>query len=548
MDLQGVEIEKKYDVGLDAEVPALAELPGAKRVGEPRVDTLEAVYFDTHTHVLAARGITLRRRTGGADAGWHLKLAPEPATEEAPEGAPKGAPEEAKQSEDVAARAGQEPQRRREIHAPLGQPAVVPDSLMAHLMAYLRGNDVAPVVRLETRRTTYPLYGDDGVHLADLADDRVTSELLGEPEVPARQWREWELELVHGSAGLFPAAGEILAAAGARPAQHRSKLAKALALLGGHVGPLSPTGDAEPAAGSKSPGKKDPVSALLTAYLATQIHDILANDPGVRMEQPEALHDLRSASRRARSALAAYRRINNAATVQHLRDELKWLGQVLGTPRDADVMRDRLRSAAGGLPPGPASAAVKARLEDELTGSLDAAYRELQEALVSGRYYRLLDDLEAFRDHPPVRPEGAAPAGKAAAKVVAKAAKRLQRAAKTAKNARRGAEHETALHQVRKDAKRLRHVAESAAPVHRKRAEKIAKAAHRQQKILGEFHDSIVARDLLAKLATAPELPEDAASAFVTLHTRQVQLAADAEAKYWKARKKSRTVLQRGVI
>jgi CHAD domain-containing protein len=84
--------------------------------------------------------------------------------------------------------------------------------------------------------------------------------------------------------------------------------------------------------------------------------------------------------------------------------------------------------------------------------------------------------------------------------------------------------------------------------VHGKRARKIAKAAHRQQKILGDFHDSVVARDLLARLAVAPDLPEEVASAFVTLRTRQVQLAAEAEAKYWKARKKSRTVLRGKVL
>ena len=212
MASEDVEVEKKYDVGGEAEVPDLAGLPGVARVGEPRVDTLQAVYFDTERHALAARGITLRRRTGGADAGWHLKLPPEVSHEAEPASAP---------------------QRRRELHAPLGQPDVVPDSLLAHVLVYLRGDEPVPAVRLETRRTTYALYADDGVHLADLADDRVTAHVLGST-VPAsegartQQWREWELELVHGSPDLFPAAGELLASAGARPAGHASKLAKAL--------------------------------------------------------------------------------------------------------------------------------------------------------------------------------------------------------------------------------------------------------------------------------------------------------------------------------
>ena len=167
---------------------------------------------------------------------------------------------------------------------------------------------------------------------------------------------------------------------------------------------------------------------------------------------------------------------------------------------------------------------------------------------MSGRYFRLLDDLEAFRDHPPVRPQAEAPGRKVAAKLVDKAAKRLRRSHKAAKGARLGAPHETALHQVRKDAKRLRHVAEAAAPVHGKPAAKIAKAARRQQKILGELHDSVLARDLLSRLGTAPDLPEAVASAYATLGERQEELAAAAESKYRKAWRKSRKFLQRGVI
>jgi CHAD domain-containing protein len=281
--------------------------------------------------------------------------------------------------------------------------------------------------------------------------------------------------------------------------------------------------------------------------LAAQIDEMLANDPGVRLEQPETVHDLRSATRRARSALAAYRGFYSAVTVGRLRDELKWLGGMLGSPRDAEVMLERLRGHAAELPPGPASKAAADRLEEELGNTLDTALRKLQKTLLSERYFRLLDDLESFRDQPPTRPERAAPARKATGRLVRKAAKRLQRAARKAKRARRGAEHEETLHQVRKDAKRLRHVAESMVPVHGKRARKIANAAHQQQQILGDFQGSVVARDRLAGLAATSDLPGDVVSAFVTLHTRQIQLAAEAEAKYWRARKKSRRTLQRGV-
>lgn len=520
---QEVEIEKKYDVGEAAEVPPLTGVPGVARVGEPRTATLDAVYFDTGRHTLASRRMTLRRRTGDADAGWHLKL---------PAEAVPGA---------SGAAAGAAPQQRRELHEPLGQPDVVPDRLLAHLLAYLRGDDVIPVVRLETQRTTYPLYAEDGMHLADLADDRVTAELLGVTGGPSekQQWREWELELVHGSPGLFPGAETLLSGAGAVPAKYPSKLAKALAAGGQETPP------AETRAGV--PGKKASAAAVVTAYLGAQVGEILANDPRVRLEEPEAVHNMRSAARRARSALAAYKRLYAAVALRRLRDELKWLGQVLGKPRDAEVMLDRLRDHIDELEPGPAATAVKAQLEKDLGDTLDTAYRKLQGTLLSERYYRLLDDLEAFRDNPPARPKASDSGRRVGGKLVDKAAKRLRRAHMAAKNARRGDPHETALHQVRKDAKRLRHVAESVEPVHGKSAVKVAKAARKQQQVLGDFHDSVIARDLLAEFGAVPGLPEPVASAYITLHTRQVQLAADAEAKYLKARKKSKKRLKAGV-
>jgi CHAD domain-containing protein len=538
VDPQGVEIEKKYDVGDAAQVPPLDKVPGVARVGEPRTATLDAVYFDSDRHALASRRMTLRRRTGGADAGWHLKLPPEPSG-----GAAEGTADSA-------------PQQRRELQEPLGQPDVVPDRLLAHLHAYLRGDTVAPAVRLETQRTTYPMYAEDGTHLADLLDDRVSAELLGRADAPgggsggapgrapgaAQQWREWELELVHGGPELFGAAESILADAGAKPSEHTSKLARALA-----AGPdLRAIEKIAPAASVA--GKKSSASAVVTAYLAAQIQEILAHDPGVRLEEPEAVHDMRSATRRARSVLSANRRLYSAITVRRLRDELKWLGQILGEPRDAEVMLDRLRGHIAELPPGEAASAVKDRLEDELGAGLNTAYRKLQGTLLSERYYRLLDDLERFRDQPPARPEADVPARKVAGKLVGKAAKRLRRSHRAAKDARRGAAHETALHQVRKEAKKLRHVAESVVPVHGKRAVKVAKAARRQQQALGDFHDSVIARDLLGACANSQGVPEPIASTYVTLRTRQVQLAAAAEAKYGKARKKSKKRLKAGVL
>lgn len=532
---QGLEVEKKYDVGSGANVPPLDGLPGVARVGEPHTAHLEAVYFDTGVRTLQRRRITLRRRTGGTDAGWHLKLPPESA---APSPEPAG---------------------RRELHAPLGRPDAVPDSLLAYVKAFLRGAPVLPVVRLKTERTTYPLYGADGVHLADLADDRVAAEVLagghdsdgqnpgahdpGADEPRLQEWREWELELVHGDAGLFAQADPVLSAAGATPAGHASKLAKALGP--GTAGRHSESGTAGTPA--LLAGKQAPAAAVVTVFLAAQIDQLLARDAGVRLEEPEAIHDMRSATRRMRSALAAYRKLYRAVPVRRLRDELKWLGGILGGPRDAEVLRGHLNAGIDGLPAGEGSEAVRDAVDRQTGAAFDAGSRLLQEALESERYFRLLDSLEDFRDSPPVRGTAVAPGRRVVAKAVDKAAKRLRSAHKGAAHARRGTAHETALHQVRKDAKRLRHVAESAMAVSGKRAGKVAKAGHRQQKILGDYHDAVIARDLLMQLMSEPH-PPAATEVYAALLKLQDGLMAAGEKKYRKARKKSRDLLRRGVL
>lgn len=528
MTSEGLETEKKYDVDTDAALPALHEIPGVERVGEPSDADLEAVYFDTDDFILAARRITLRRRTGGVDAGWHLKLPAESDTESAAESGTDSGAEQA-------------PRQRREIHAPLGQAAVVPGELLAYLHVYLRGAEPVPAARLKTRRTTHALYGQDGVHLADFADDRVEAETLGGAS-RKQEWREWELELVHGEPDLFAAAAAALAETGARPAAHASKLARAR----GEEAPAGTAGTGGQQPVGKVAAKKQPASGVVTAYLGEQISELMATDPAVRLEEPDAVHQMRSAARRMRSALAVYRKLFGAAPVRRLRGELQWLGSILGSPRDSEVMRERLRTHVAELPPEQASA-VNGRLEHELGRRFDAGYRRVQEVLMADRYFRLLDDLEDFRDNPPVRPAASAPAGTVAGKRVKKAVRRLRRSHKAAKREKASPGHEIALHQVRKDAKRLRHAAESAEPVYGKRAAKLAKAARRQQKILGDHHDSVVAQALLEKMVRGPELPEQAVAAYGSLLETETGIIARTEAKYRKSRRKARKLLKRGV-
>jgi CYTH domain-containing protein len=202
-----LEIERKFAVGAGFVLPDLSAVPGVAAVTGPDTYHLTAIYLDTPGQDLAAAKITLRRRSGGADAGWHLKL---------PAGA--GA--------------------RREVHAPLGPGTEpVPERLAALVSAWTRGQPLRPIARLQTTRTVRWLTGAAGQVLAEVADDEVTGSLPDQdsrdtdaPAGPpswriATSWREVEIELGQGPAGLLDEAGQFLLRAGARPSPAASKLA-----------------------------------------------------------------------------------------------------------------------------------------------------------------------------------------------------------------------------------------------------------------------------------------------------------------------------------
>lgn len=132
------------------------------------------------------------------------------------------------------------------------------------------------------------------------------------------------------------------------------------------------------------------------------------------------------------------------------------------------------------------------------------------------------------------------PARKTSARLVNKAARRLDRAHKAARKAAGSAEYDAALHQVRKDAKRLRHAAESVTAIHGKRARVLEKTGHRIQRVLGDHQDTVVARELLHRLAAAPDLAAGTAAVYMALTGQEAETAAKTEAAYRKLRKKAR--------
>lgn len=197
-----IETERKYDVDTGFVMPDLAGAGGSVSVAPADVQVLEATYFDTDDLRLIAAHITLRRRTGGDDAGWHIKL-------------PVGG------------------DTRREVHFPLGPPElVVPGEIAAEVARWSGGAPLRPVARLETRRTVRRLISESGEVLAEIADDQVTGS-RPDPADPVTwrlqdTWREVEVELKSGIPDLMDSAAARLAAAGATPSRSASKLARVL--------------------------------------------------------------------------------------------------------------------------------------------------------------------------------------------------------------------------------------------------------------------------------------------------------------------------------
>lgn len=493
---QHVEVERKYEVASATVLPDLTESDGVVFVRQPLERRLEAVYFDTTDLDLSRHGITLRRRSGGSDDGWHLKL---PAGKDT----------------------------RSEVRLPLEASVdTVPADLLTDLRAVVRDRALDPVARLVTRRLEYALQGEGSTDLALLCDDEVRAErLVGSPVI--QDWREWEVELVDGDRDLLHNVEQVLVAGGATPAATTSKLARALA-------DLAPGRPVQP-----SPGKPAEASAadLLLALVAELTERIQGHDADVRAEREDGVHNLRIACRRLRSALTTYRPLFEPGRTEPLREELRWLGQSLAEARDAQVMRERLMAMVdaepGELVLGPVAQRISARLGD----SYRAGREQAVQALDSGRYLRLLDALDELVRAAPLTGEAQGPARDVVPRLLRRDAKRLRRAVRAVEGAD-GAQRDLALHEVRKKAKRLRYAAESAEPVFGKRARSLAKSAKKVQQSLGLHQDAVVARQILRELGVQAHLSGENGFSFGRLHALEQMRATQAEQRFEKAWRK----------
>lgn len=488
------EVERKYAVDDDFAVPDLAGCGPVATVGDPHRVELVATYYDTADLRLAREGVTLRRRTGGHDAGWTLKL---PVAGDA--------------------------ESRDELVAPLGLSRTPPPDLRDLVTAWVRGAQLAPVGEIATVRTARVLRDAEGTALAELVDDRVTASGQAQGGAPT-VFRELEVELCPGTArDVLDAVGGPLVAAGAVPSgEPRPKLVRAL-------GPaaLAPPSPPPPAARVR---RRAPAGDLVAAYLRQQVRALLDADARVRRDVEDAVHKARVATRRLRSALRTFAPLLDADAVAGLGDELRWIARELGTARDAEVMLVRLRSLVRAQPQEMVLGPVAARVDERLLSDLLLARESGLSAMREPRYTALLDRLVVLATDPPLTERAERPVSDVVPGRVLGAWRRLERrlAPATAEDGTLVVEalDDAALHEARKAAKRARYAAEAAALTYGDDARAQAGTIAELQALLGEHQDAVVARRVLRDLGIASYTAGENAFTYGWLAARE-QAAAE---------------------
>jgi CHAD domain-containing protein len=497
------EVERKFDADPGALLPDLSGAAAA--VSEAVESQLDATYFDTADTRLARYHVTLRRRTGGDDAGWHLKL-------------PAGLDE------------------RTEVRLPLGRATrKVPVALAAEVRALVRDRPLVPIAVLHTTRVERRLLDGDGNTLATIADDTVVGQRLADGAVQESTWREVEVELVDGDRSLLDAVSSQLQAGGLTPSGSSSKLAR---VLGDGAQP-TPEAEAMSSAGRATAG------TVVLAHLQGQVDKLVMHDRGARVDEPDAVHQMRVATRRLRSALATYRPLLDRERTDPVRQDLKWLGQVLGRPRDTEVLHWRLADLVATQPDELVLGPVGARVDLELGDRHQGAHADLVAALDGDRYLRLLDALDSLLADPPLTARAGKPARTQLPALVGRAAGRVDRAARAVAGDRTPQERNQGLHEVRKSAKRARYAAESAIPVSGKPATRLAERMEALQGVLGEHQDSVAAQALLLELAMAAQASGENGFTFGLLYAQERIRANDARRDYEPALRKASTTRAR---
>ncbi|MBP7003423.1 CHAD domain-containing protein [Amaricoccus sp.] len=466
-------IETELKITLDPDEAArLARSPAlaALREGPRRRERLVSIYIDTAAHALAGAGIALRLRRIGRRWVQTVKRGRR------------------------AGGAGLYSHEEIEIPAPGGRLALDgpdPSGAYAAIAEAAGGAPLQPVFETRVERAAERLRLPEGV--VELALDR-GEVVAGAARAPIL---EAEIELVEGEvAAVFALARRLFPRGPVRFATANKSA------LGYRIARGEPPPD---------PARPRPAGAVAfepEASVETAARDVL-RDCFAQVSQNlvvtlvsddhEGPHQLRVGLRRLRTALAVFGPSLGASRLAGLSDAARDLGRVVGRLRDADVLIDEVVAGAAG--PGldePARAALDAALAARRESVRDEVRARLAGPETTGFVFDLLEAIEArgWLD-----PADYAQTGRLAAPVADLAPGLLDARRRKAMRRGRGIEERDAeaLHELRKELKKLRYAAEMLAPVFpRKKVDAFLRPLKSLQDAFGSLNDGAMAAEKLA--------------------------------------------------
>ncbi|RPH37029.1 MAG: CHAD domain-containing protein, partial [Chloroflexi bacterium] len=409
---------------------------------------------------------------------------------------------------------GVRPASRSEIEVE-GPPDVVPEMLADLVTAHVRSHPLTAAAFVATQRTGWRLVAFDGQVLAELTTDDV---LVMDGDEVTSQFTELELEARRASPDDLAAVSAKLMAAGAVGA---APVPKAIRALG-------PGASGLPDVVLREFLPEDAAGWAVRAALADALLRIVKNDPGTRLGDEEALHQMRVGVRRLRSDLRTLHRLLGPGWAPGLNTDLKRLAGLLGTVRDLDVLLTHLVSTHGDLmtPLGPMLTDLRRRHA--------TARSVLLEEMRSDRYAQLLERLVVLARDPELSADGFEPAEVVLPSLAKKSWRRLARRVERIETRPHPTDAE--LHAVRIAAKRARYAAELAgrglSPDRAEEAMGFATELAGLQDLLGLHQDAVVAVAETHAAAAANDGDLELIVAAGRLMERELQAARGARRRF----------------
>ena len=279
------------------------------------------------------------------------------------------------------------------------------------------------------------------------------------------------------------------------------------------------------------PTKQNPRSAAAVAIAALRRcgRDIRTVTPAVQLgDDPEALHDLRVAVRRARAVLGQYAIALDHDGAKALAKQLRWLGRTTALARDLDVLA--LAIAAWLRTLGPTDRSALVPLVASIDGARARAHQGLASALQSPR---MAETVAAFAN---LRPSTTEPAANQSATALgaARCAQTLRRLAADIATieALSTSPTDASLHALRIVVKKARYRLQLQRELKEAtHGRKLLRSLTKLQGALGRLQDAAVGQRRLLSLAQPAEAQATVAAGRLLERVDAARTAAGADAR-----------------